>query len=87
MYEKTICNFVGNFYILMCWQVLEANVSLATLAESLQELNFNREKEDFLKEETEQVLSKMQSSFEVSFGQVNSIYHIYIRHNVLIGYV
>ena len=86
MYEKTICIFFGNS-ILLRWQVLEANVSLATLAESLQELNFNREKEDFLKEETEQVLSKMQSSFEVSFGQVNSIYHIYIRHNVLIGYV
>ena len=51
-------------------QVLEANVSLTTLAERLQELNFNREKQDFLNEETEQVFSKMQSSFKDSFSQV-----------------
>ena len=51
-------------------QVLEANVSLTTLAERLQELNFKREKQDFLNEETEQVFSKMQSSFKDSFSQV-----------------
>ena len=51
-------------------QVLEANVSLATLSESLQEMNFNREKKDFFNQETEQVLLKMQSSFKESFSQV-----------------
>ena len=33
-------------------------------------MNFKREKQDFLYEETEQVLSKMQSSFKDSFSQV-----------------
>jgi len=51
-------------------QVLEANVSLATLSESLQEMNFNREKKDFFNQETEQVLLKMQSSFKESFSQI-----------------
>merc|ERR1712037_235078 len=39
--------------------VLEANVSLATLSESLQEMNFNREKKDSFNQETEQVLLKI----------------------------
>ena len=55
-------------------QVLEANVSLATLSESLQEMNFNREKKDSFNQETEQVLLKMQFSFKDSFSQVREKY-------------
>ena len=45
-------------------------MSLATLSESLQEMNFDREKKDSFNQETEQALLKMQSSFKDSFSQV-----------------
>lgn len=50
--------------------MFEANLSLSTLAEKLQELKFGEESEDFLKNETEEVMSKMESSFKDSFSQV-----------------
>ena len=58
----------------LIFQVFEANLSLATLAESLQELKFSEDalfkKDDFLKTETEAILSKMENSFKESFSQV-----------------
>ena len=50
--------------------MFEANLSLSTLAEKLQELKFREKREDFLKNETEEVMSKMESSFKDSFSQV-----------------
>ena len=58
--------------------MFEANLSLATLADKLQELKFGDKikREEFLKNETEEVLSKMESSFKDSFSQV-SIFMLY----------
>ena len=57
-------------------------MSLATLSESLQEMNFNREKKDSFNQETEQVLLKMQSSFKDSFSQVREKYEKQSCHGI-----
>ena len=53
-------------------KVFEANLSLATVSDRLNELNFgdSLKEEDFLKKETEELFAKMETSYKESFSQV-----------------
>jgi len=52
--------------------VFEANLSLATVSDRLNELNFgdSLKEEDFLKKETEELFAKMETSYKESFSQI-----------------
>ena len=60
------------FYWNFIFKVFEANLSLATVSDRLNELNFgdSLKEEDFLKKETEELFAKMETSYKESFSQV-----------------
>ena len=62
--------------------MMEANCSLASVSDRLQELNFQEcstlEQSDYLQKETKEVFSKMENSYKDSFSQVKTRIMLYV---------